>query len=47
MPQPPPPPKLGAGAEPLPEPDEQLKPDIIFFTLAPPHLGHLVFFASG
>jgi len=47
MPQPPPPPKFGAGTDPLPEPDEQLKPDITFLTLALPHFGHLVFFASG
>jgi len=47
MPQPPPPPKFGAGTEPLPETDEQLKADITFLTLALPQLGHSVLFASG
>jgi len=47
MPQPPPPPKFGAGTDPLPEPDEQLKADITFFTLELPHLGHSVLCASG
>lgn len=47
IPHPPPPPKFEAGTELPPDPEEQLKADITFFTFELPHLGQAVLCSAG